>query len=129
LTAILWFTVKKQNDAFTDFLSNSREAETFFHDFIGHLAKRPPKPGADVTKYADQLRLKMPAVLKGAKITWATGTDSGAARERAEQTLVFARPGHADALGFTIGCITIRNVKVCLECGWFYCRIVIKGTF
>lgn len=118
----------KENDAFTDFLSNGHEVETFFHDFISQVAKRRPKPGADVTKYADQLRLKMPTVLKGAKITWASGTDS-AARQSAEQALVFMRPGHATAVGLTVGCITIRRVRVCLECGWFWCRIVIVGRF
>jgi hypothetical protein len=119
----------KENDSFNDFLSNGREVETFFHDFIGQVAKRRPKPGADVTKYADQLRLKMPVVLKGAKITWASGTDSAGARESAEQALVFVRPGHADAVGLTIGCVKIRRVTVCLECGWFWCRIVIVGRF
>jgi hypothetical protein len=135
-TATLCSTVKREaprtsdaNDAFIDFLSNSREAEAFFHDLIGHLANRRPKPGADVTKYADELRLKTPRVLKGAKITWANGTESATARERAEQTLVLVRPGHVDALGFTIGCIRVRGVKICLECGWLYCRIVIKGRF
>ena len=34
-----------------------------------------------------------------------------------------------EALGFTIGCVTIHGVKICLECGWLYCRIVIKGRF
>ena len=43
--------------------------------------------------------------------------------------LVLVGPGHPDALGFTIGCIRIGRFKICLECGWFYCRIVIKGTF
>ena len=119
----------KEKDAFTDFLSNGHEVETFFHDFISQVSKRRPKPGADVTEYADQLRLKMPAVLKGAKITWASETDSAAARERPEQVLVFVRPGHANAVGLTVGCITIRRVRVCLECGWFWCRIVIVGRF
>lgn len=119
----------KENDAFTDFLTNGHEVETFFHDFISQVAKRRPKPGADVTRYADELRLKVPAVLKGAKITWASGTDSAAAGENAEQALVFVRPGHTDAVGLTIGCITIRRVRVCLECGWFWCRIVIVGRF
>ena len=119
----------KANDAFNDFLGNGREVEAFFHDFISRVAKRRPKPGADVTKYADQLGLKIPGVLKGTKITWTKGTESRAAHRGAEQALVFVRPGHANAVGLTIGCITIRRVRVCLECGWFWCRIVIVGRF
>jgi hypothetical protein len=38
-----------------------------------------------------------------------------AQREGAEQTLGFVRLGHVDALGFTIGCITIRRIKISLE--------------
>jgi hypothetical protein len=61
----------KASDPFANCLITSYELESFFHDFIRQVAKRRPKPGADVTKYAKELRLKMPAVLKGAKITWA----------------------------------------------------------
>ena len=43
--------------------------------------------------------------------------------------MTLARPGVADAVGLTIGCIKINRFRVCLECGWFYCRVVIKGRF
>jgi len=43
--------------------------------------------------------------------------------------MTLARPGVADAVGLTIGCIKINRFRVCLECGWLYCRVVIKGRF
>ena len=112
-------------------LHNTRELESFLHDFIGRLAKRRLRSGEDVTHLADEFRLKVPAALKGAQITWAGGDDEGIKDQvTGEQVLVLTRPGHFDAVGLTIGCIRVgRRIKICLECGWLYCRIVIKGTF
>jgi hypothetical protein len=111
-------------------LHNTHELEGFVHAFIGRLAKRKLKSGEDVTRLADEFGLKIPSVFEGAKITWAGGPDDGAPEQEArEQVLVLCRPGNIGALGFTIGCIRVGSIKICLECGWFYCRIVIKGTF
>jgi hypothetical protein len=126
-----WRISMRTNDRFAEFLSNSHELESFCHDFISHVAKRRPKPGTDVTKYAEKLHLSVPAVLKGAKMTWDGPHDSEVAHKEGGrgQTLVFVRPGPADAVGLTIGCIRVGRFKICLECGWFYCRVVIKGRF
>lgn len=117
------------DDPLLSLLHNTHELEGFLHDFIGRLAKRRPKPGEDVTRLADEFGLKIPSVLKGSKITWAGGGDDGATQVREDHVLVLTRPGQFDAIGFTIGCIRVGGLKICLECGWFYCRIVIKGTF
>jgi hypothetical protein len=118
------------DDPLLSLLHNTHELEGFLHDFIGRLAKRRPKSGEDVTHLADEFGLKMPSVLKGGQITWAAGGDNVATeQERGEQVLVLSRPGHFDAVGLTIGCIRVKRFTICLECGWFYCRIVIKGTF
>ena len=82
----------------------------------------------DVTHLAAEMKLKVPAALKGVKITWAGAPDTGADQAK-EQAMTLARPGVAEAVGLTIGCIKISRFRVCLECGWFYCRVVIKGTF
>ena len=118
------------DDPLLSLLHDTHELEGFLHDYIGRLAKRRLKSGEDVTHLADEFGLKMPPVFKGAKITWAGGGDDGAPeQETKQQVLVLSRPGNMDALGFTIGCIRVRRFIICLECGWFYCRIVIKGTF
>jgi hypothetical protein len=73
--------------------------------------------------------MKVPALLEGEQLTWAPEQEQEAPENAREQTLVLAQPGHPDALGLTLGCVRIKGHKVCLECGWLYCRIVIKGTF
>ncbi len=107
-------------------LRDTRELESFLHDFISQVTRRHPKPGEDVTRRAEELGLKVPAVLKGNPILW-----GGVESEQSDhpRTLVLVRPGNPEAIGLTIGCIRWGSVQICLECGWFYCRIVIKGTF
>jgi hypothetical protein len=117
----------KTSDPLTNSLRDVLELEQFLHAFIGALTKRRLKPGEDVTHLVDELGLKPPAALKGIPLTW-IGRDEtpDTAEGRREQTLVLTRPGKADAVGLTIGCIRVRGRKYCLECGFWYCRIVIK---
>lgn len=103
------------------------ELEEFSHAFIGALTKRQLKPGQDVTPLVGELGLKLPEALKDAPIVWVGRNGSPDAADRnLEHTLVLMRPGQADAVGLTIGCIKIRHWRICLECGFWYCRIVIK---
>jgi hypothetical protein len=115
------------SDPLTNSLRDVLELEQFLHAFIGALTKRHLKPGEDVTGLVDELGLTPPVSLKGAPLTWVGREEtSDSAEERGQQTLVLTRPGQADAVGLTIGCIRIRGRKYCLECGFWYCRIVIK---
>jgi hypothetical protein len=119
-----------ETDRLSESLKSTHQLESFFHDFISHVQRHHPKSGEDVTKYVREVHTAVPDVIKGVPITWAPAEEHDAARdEGAQQTLVFVRPGAADALGFTIGCVRVGRVKVCLECGWLYCRIVIKGRW
>jgi hypothetical protein len=103
------------------------ELEQFLHAFIGGLTKRHLRAGEDVSHLVKEFGLKRPTALEGAPITWVGREESPDAQSGGDgRTLVLARPGNADALGFTVGCITIRGRRYCLECGWLYCRIVIK---
>ena len=111
----------------TNSLDDVLELEQFLHAFIGPLANRRLKAGEDVTRFVEELGLKLPKGLSGAAIKWGGGeedADTGR-RDRGNQ-LVLVRPGNPTALGFTIGCITIHGRRYCLECGWIFCRIVIK---
>jgi hypothetical protein len=116
-----------QNAAFEDILHDVHELETFLHSVIGPLAKQKLKTGEDILPHIEKMGLKVPASLEGLPITWGGEDIDGAKGE--QQTVTLVRPGSPEALGFTIGCITIRGVRICLECGWLYCRIVIKGRF
>jgi hypothetical protein len=116
----------QQNAAFENILHDVHELETFLHGVIGPLAKQKLKPGEDIRPHIKKLGVKVPASLEGLPMTWG-GDDANEAK--GEQTITLVRPGSPEALGFTIGCITIRGVRICLECGWLYCRIVIRGRF
>jgi len=115
------------DQAIATLFQDTHELEGFFHSFIGQLARRKLKADEDVTHLAAEMKLKVPAALKGVKITWAGAPDANA--DGKEQTMTLARPGVAEAVGLTIGCIKINRFRVCLECGWLYCRVVIKGRF
>jgi hypothetical protein len=115
-----------QNDAFGNILHDIHELETFLHKVIGPLTKQKLKTGEDIRPHIEKMGLKVPASLESLPITWG-GEDTSGAKD--EQTITLVRPGLSEALGFTIGCITIRGIRFCLECGWLYCRIVIRGRF
>ncbi|WP_427017122.1 hypothetical protein ACQCSX_00130 [Pseudarthrobacter sp. P1] len=104
-----------------------KELEQFLHAFISALTVRRPKPGDDVSHLVDELGLRPPAAWKRMPITWVGGTEQrGASQDQQGQTLVLVLPGHPDAVGLTIGCIRVHGRLYCLECGWLYCRIVIR---
>lgn len=111
-------------------LGDLREIEEFLHVLLGDVSTRRLKRGADLLPFVKQLDLSVPAALQGLEITWDGGARIDDSDLGVRDPISVVRPGHPDALGFTIGCIRIgRHVKVCLECGWLYCKIVIKGTF
>jgi hypothetical protein len=117
----------EQKAAFENILHDVHELETFLHSVIGPLAKQKLKTGEDIRPHIKKMGLKVPASLESLPITWG-GEDINGAKDE-QQTITLIRPGSPEALGFTIGCITIRGLRICLECGWLYCRIVIKGRF
>ena len=106
-------------------LKDIAELEEFLHAFIPALIKRRPKAGEDVTRHVDELGLKLPEALKGAPISWA-GHERDEAATGKGHIVTLARPGNPDALGFTVGCVTIHGRRYCLECGWLYCRITTR---
>ena len=117
----------QQNASLENILHDVHELETFLHAVIGPLTKQKLKTGEDIRPHIEKLGVKVPASLEGLPMTW--GGDDANGTKGELQTITLVRPGSPEALGFTIGCITIRGVKICLECGWLYCRIVIKGRF
>lgn len=116
------------DDRLANSLNDVLELEQFLHAFIGALTKRHLRPGEDVTHIVRELGLELPAALEeDGPIHWVGHEEEHDAQEDGKgRTLILARPGNANALGFTIGCITIRGRRYCLECGWLYCRIVVR---
>jgi hypothetical protein len=108
-------------------LDDAREVEDFLYALLSGLDEQKLSQGDDVLGYAKKRKLKIPRSLRGEKITWET--DQSGAAHRHGETLVFVRPGHVDAVGLVIKCIRIGSWRICLECGWFWCRIVISRRF
>lgn len=109
-------------------LSDVRELETFLHELLEEVSSEKLRPGESLLPHIERLGLHVPDSMQGAEITWDPVREAATERE-GSPPLVLVRPGHPEALGFTVGCIKIWNVRVCLECGWLWCRIVIKGRF
>jgi len=117
-----------KSDRLDELFRDTQEIESFLHAFLKRLPE-DLKPGEDVTRYAKKFGLKLPASFKGEVIEWSGQEAHDEGRDVRTQTLVLSRPGQADALGLTIKCVTIRGWRFCLECGWLYCRIVVKKRF
>jgi hypothetical protein len=121
----------KTEERLLDSLRDVRELETFLHDLLGNLTLRGIETarGEDLMRYVKVLGLSVPEAIRDMAVTWDTHHGLAEAGPGKESSLVLVKPGHPDALGLTIGCVRVGRFKICLECGWLYCRIVIKGTF
>jgi hypothetical protein len=114
-------------DRLTDSLLDVIGLQNFLHDFIRALTVRRLKPGEDVSHVVEELGLTTPTGWQRGPITWVGSTeDFGTNEGHTGQTLVLVQPGHPEAVGLTIGCIRVHGRRYCLECGWLYCRIVIR---
>lgn len=116
-------------DRLSSSLSDIRELEVFLHELLQSLPERKLRHGDDVLSHAKELGLAIPSFFEGEELTWDTQNRFEEEFGGPADQLVLVRPGNPTALGLTLGCIRWRRWKICLECGWLYCRIVIKGTF
>jgi hypothetical protein len=104
------------------------ELEDFLYALIPALDEKDMRPGENLLPYAKKLKLKIPRSISGLDVTWKASSAHSPHQHRGE-SLVLVRPGQANAVGLTLGCIDIGGWEVCLECGFFYCRIVITKRF
>lgn len=109
-------------------LENTKELEDFLHALMPALDKDKLKQGDDVLSHAKKAKLKIPDFLKGEKVTWEMDHSHSTLKKDAE-SIVLVRPGNPAIVGLVIGCIRIGKWRICLECGWFWCRIVITRRF
>ena len=109
-------------------LENTKELEDFLHALMPALEKDQLHQGDDVLSYAKKTKLKIPDFLKGEKVTWETDHSHSTLPKDAE-SIVLIRPGHPAIVGLVIGCVRIGRWRICLECGWFWCRVVITRKF
>ncbi|MET0735513.1 MAG: hypothetical protein ABWY55_07715 [Microbacterium sp.] len=121
---------KAVDDRLVANLAELHELEEFLFALLPAAVKAKPKPGDDLLPLAKEHKLAIPASLDGVDVTWDARLRVADDDLRGGPSISIVRPGNPEAVGLTIGCIRIgRRVKVCLECGWLYCKIVIKGRF
>ena len=81
--------------------------------------------GSDLSKIIQTQKIKIPALFQGDKITY---EDYQPEFEKTKHKLVILTKPNSNitaVLGIRIGCVTILGRRVCLECGFWYCKIVI----
>lgn len=120
-------------DATTDRLDiafgDLAEIEAFLFPLMQLAATKKLKDGDDVLKVAMDAKLKVPELFKGGEMVWDTTSKYSDHPSGGTSSISIVRPGNPLALGLTIGCIRRGKWRICLECGWFWCRIVITRRF
>lgn len=114
-----------RNESFETTLRDMHEFEEFMYELFDKLPADELQHGESLIPHTERLGIAVPGSLQATEMTWRKDNRSET-EGSPSQVLVLTRPGQPEALGLTIGCIGLgRHVRVCLECGWFYCRIVI----
>lgn len=111
-------------------LEQLNELQSFLYVLMGRLDTAKLQPGQDLIPLVKEYGLELPAALRGEPMIWEGHTTPHfAAQGKETPVIALVRPGHADAVGIVIGCIHVGHWTFCLECGWFYCRIVVTRKF
>jgi hypothetical protein len=109
-------------------LENTKELEDFLHALIPALDTDKLHQGADVLSYARNVKVKIPDFLKGEKVTWET-EDSHSTLQKNAESITLVRSGNPAIVGLKIACVRAGKWRICLECSWLWCRIVLTRRF
>lgn len=96
----------------------------FAHDAITAALDADEREGSDLPSLLSKAGISAPASIQLSDVAW--DDPNGPSDGLGDRQMVMMLPGHPEALGFTVGCIRIRGRRYCLECGWIWCRIVIR---
>ncbi len=112
-------------------LEDIHELEDFLHALIPALDKQKLRQGDDVLRYAKDLKLKIPKSISGLDITWESDTSISSHQHgrKDSESVVLVRSGDLNMVGLTLGCIRVGKWKICIECSWILCRIVVTRRF
>src|SRR6266498_2899328 len=112
-------------------LEDIHELEDFLHALIPAMDKQKLRQGDDVLRYAKDLKLKIPKSISGLDITWESDTSISSHQHgrKDSESVVLVRSGDLNMVGLTLGCIRVGKWKICIECSWILCRIVVTRRF
>ena len=105
-------------------LQNVQELESFLHEFLERLPADELEDGEDLMPHIERVGLEIPRFLEAGEFTYA-GAPCELDHSIGAPPLVLVRPGHPQAIGLVIRCVHLRGWKICVECCWIYCRIVL----
>jgi hypothetical protein len=118
--------MEAESDALRTSLANVADLEDFMHELHERLGDRELRPGEDLTARAAELGLRVPEILAGEPLVYEAHEDEG--HDLEGRALVLVRPsGITNPVAeVKIICGRWGRVRICLECGWIWCRIVIR---
>jgi hypothetical protein len=115
-------------DEFETSLEYVQELESFLHEFLERLPAEGLEDGEDLTPYIERAGLQVPRFIEAGELTYASAPCK-LDIEADHAPLVLVRPGHPEVIGLVIRCVYWRGWRICLECGWIWCRIVLTRRF
>lgn len=122
----------KQESGNTDLagcLSATSELAQFMRDAETKLRGMKLSAGQELEPALEKAGVKIPNFLRGSGITHETHSEEFA--KAGPNNLVIVTAGDPTVVDIRVFCICSKRwrICVCLECGWIWCRIVIRGTF
>ncbi len=110
-------------------LKDVSELEKFCMALVDELpALNKLKPGENLRQHLEYRKIEVPDILGDDPIEW-LGTLGDADNETEGDVITLVRPGNPRVLQARIWCVKVGRWRICLECGWFWCRIVIQRRF
>jgi hypothetical protein len=110
---------------FDETLKAMSQLEPLLKKLLPYAKQKKIKNGSDLTNFLKENRLKLPPLFDGDKVTYEEYDPSF--EQSKNKLVILTKPNSnvSSVLGIRIGCVTIRGRKVCLECGFWHCKIVI----
>jgi hypothetical protein len=118
-----------ESDALHTSLTNVADLEDFIHELHERLGDRDLKDGDDLSALASEVDLEVPDFLNGEPLIYEVHDHRQ--HDLEGRALVLVRPsGITNPVAeLKIYCHRWGRFRICLECGWIWCKIVIYGRF
>ena len=110
-------------------LSTTSELAQFVREAEAKLRGTKLSAGQELEPVLEKAGVKIPDFLRGSGLTHETHGEEFA--KAGPNSMVIVTAGDPTVVDVRVFCICSKRwrICVCLECGWIWCRIVIRGTF
>jgi hypothetical protein len=106
-------------------LKSISQLEPLLKKILPLAKEKKIKSGGDLTNFIAENKIRIPAIFSGDRIYYEQYKPEF--EKSKNKLIILTKPNGniSNVLGIRIGCVTIRGRRVCLECGWLHCKIVI----